>query len=757
MKAHKNLLTVSAMALAVAAALTAPLAIADDEEAAELKTPSSYVEFGLIDASGGASFKGGEYSGINTGGTYVNGNFLFQGGSAYKQDGGTLRWKLQGQDLGLSSRSLTGSIADQGRWSFSINYDELTHSITDSYLTPYRGVMGGNSFTLAPGFGVAANTTTMTAAQQGALQRMDISTNRTNTSLTGKWELTDALNISFDYNHLDQNGAKLMGFGAMANGGATGEMVAILPMPTNYKTDTVNVGLNWQGESAHLSGSYHGSFFRNGFDRVTFQTYAGANNMQTMSTAPGNDLHQLNLSGGYTFTPKRKIVGNLSYSRNTQNDPFVYDAFMMVTPSQTASLNGKVVNTHADVKLTDQSIKDLTLSGAFKYDERDNRTSSFIYNFFALDGTAGNSANYPNTPLSTRKMQADIAGDYRIKRDHYMRLSYGREQTERWCNQYAVNATYIAGTNCVVATDSAEDKLGASYRLKAIEDVDLKFDYGYNVRKTNSDTLARAAFISVRGGGAGLNGGDFLGFYPYFNASRAQQLAKVTANWQATDKLTLGVSGKYTDDRYDSYYGVTKGNSWSFNLDSTYSYSENGSVFGYATRQHRARDLLDQQATATATGTRVLVPVGSTWTNQLKDDDVTLGLGFKQTQLMGGRLDITGDATHSVATSSYTTALNYLTYTTAPFVTCLDPSILSCGALPDIKSTMTQVKLTGSYKLDKTSKISFGFIHRRLNADDFFYNGYQLGMGPTQVMPTNQQPGSYSYNLIATSYVYTFK
>ncbi len=75
-------------------------------------------------------------------------------------------------------------------------------------------------------------------------------------------------------NHLEQSGAKLMGFGSarLSAGADTGEKVSILPMPTNYKTDTVNLALNWLGDKGHATVSYFGSFFRDNYNGVKFQT-----------------------------------------------------------------------------------------------------------------------------------------------------------------------------------------------------------------------------------------------------------------------------------------------------------------------------------------------------------------------------------------------------------------------------------------------------------------------------------------------------
>lgn len=162
------------------------------------------------------------------------------------------------------------------------------------------------------------------------------------------------------------------------------------------------------------------------------------------------------------------------------------------------------------------------------------------------------------------------------------------------------------------------------------------------------------------------------------------------------------------------------------------------------------------QGAASASATRVLAPATATWSNKLKDDDITLGLGVKQGGLMGGKLDLAGDLTYSLGKTSYGTALNYTGLNNGG-LTCDNPAVGECGTLPDIKNTMTQLKLTGNYKLDKQSKVAFGYTFQKLSSDDWLYNAFQYGYTPTSVMPTNQQSGSYTVNVVAASYIYTFK
>lgn len=775
MKNRNGKMKIRALVLAVEGVLLAMYAMpgqADEAGVAALRLPTNFVEVGATYMPR-ESAKFGEYTGLDKSGGNLIGNFSVRGGDGYGDGSGTRRWAVTGSDLGLTSRNLGATMGDQGRWSVGIGYDELRHNTSDSYKTPYLGSMGGNSFTL-PGFGLAASTRTMTAAQIGAFNNMDIHNTRKNTTLTGGLALNRQWDIKFDFNELDQSGAKLMGFGSSTVGGATGERISILPMPQNYRTNTVNLAVNWLGDKAHATGAYFGSFFRDNNNGVDFQTFVLATATQKMGTPPSNDFHQFNLTGGYALSGTTKLAGGLSYSRNTQNATYGYDTAPMLAPSPTSSLGGLISTKHVDLKLTDQTTKALTLSGGLKYDMRDNRTASNIYWFNAISG--GNTANYPNTPLSNKKTQLELAGDYRVDAKQQIRLAFNREQVSRWCNNYAVGGgtstgllPYTAGTNCVVATGNTDNKLSTTYRIRASDTVNVNAGYSYSKRNSSFDENARAAMIGTNGnatltGGAGitgLNAADFRGFHPFFEASRKQQMLKAGVGWQATDRLSFDIGGRFAKDMYETEYGVTDGNAWSLNLDSTYNYKENGSITAYVTRQDRRRDMTNQQrsptsAASAASATAVAIPSGASWTDKLTDQDVTLGLNIKQGGLMAGKLDLAGDLTMSFARSGYDTNLNYNTTTTGG-LTCDNPSILSCATTPNITNRLIQFKLNGTYQLDKNASIRLAYLHRRLRSDDYYYNGLQTGYTPTGLLPTDQQAPNYAVNLISASYIYTFK
>lgn len=823
---------------AMIAMFVAPLAArADDTPSAEvtaLTKPTNSVNVGAeyVPIS---SAKFGEYNGLDQRGTYMIGNFDMRGGDAYNAANGgdgTKRVEIKGNDLGTTSRDMSLDISDQGKWSFGFGYDELRHNITNTYQTPFLGAMGGNNFTLPSNFGIidtkdtrplggattlytaAPGANVLTPAQIADFNTTDVYSQRENSKFNAGFVFNSQWNMKFDYNHLQQSGAKLQGVGGdqstgnpvgggvggIAGGIFAGQTPMVIMTPTNYTTDTFNFALNWAGDKSYATASYYGSMFRDAYSEVNFnnpfftQTTANAINtgnttlvlpQDAISTMPGNDFNQVNVNGGFNFTPTTKLVGGVSYARNSQHDAYSTSVGQLsMTPSgyPQSSLNGLVATTHADMKLTDQSTKDLQLSASVKYDKRDNQTASNGYNFYTMQQTpvspfVGTSA--VNTPMSNSKTQFNLAGDYRIDKSQKLNLAYDYEAIQRSCNGVtypqsnpvttAGNAynyglqPYTAST-CAEVPASKENKFTATYKVKASESLNLNAGLGYADRVAEVNQLFYNP-MQVNGTTAAASnneGFEVPGFMSYMDASRREEILKVGANWQASEKLSISANGRYTFDRFDeSTYGVQNGRSYSFNLDATYAENEYRMFSVYATTQNKSRDMTNllqgSSTTATAPTTAKLnIPAGSqTWTNNLTENDLTLGVGAKQGGLMANKLELSGDLTYSLDKTSYSTVFNYAAQDSNGN-TCSSVYYLTCGSTPDIKSDMLQLKLAGVYKVDKDSKVRVGYMFQRLNATDYLYNAYQYGSTPTSLLPTNQQAPSYSVNVVSVSYTITY-
>jgi MtrB/PioB family decaheme-associated outer membrane protein len=779
MNTNQNNLSISVLTLAVrgvlaAMALMPVVAIADDEQtAADQTNPTNNVEVGVA-ATSDASAKFGEYNGLDNQGATLIGNVSVKGGDGYGMGTGTKRWSITGTDLGTTSREVGATISDQGKWNLGIDFDQLRHNITDTYQTPYQGAMGGNSFTLPTSDGVintVGSGTRNLSAWNGTFHQQDVYSERQNTSFTAGYNIDRQWSVKFDWKHIDQSGSKLTGaatdaYGLSGSGGNNwgGERIAILMNPTSFKTDNFNLALSWTGDKAYMSAGYYGSLFHDDYSGFSFSNpfqttvATGSTNgipasgfpTDTISTAPSNQFHQLNLNGGYFITPATKLVGGFSYARNTQDESFTGtytttpNTFTLTT-NPGNSLDGKVMQTHADLTLTHQATDALNLTAGVKYNERDNQTPSYSYDFLDLGGEL---MTVVNTPMSYKHTQFELAGDYRIDNKQHLHVAYEYDEMKRWCNNaLANNATgdtpsYNLIASCVQVPKNTENKLGLDYKLRATDSVNLKAGYSYGDR--NADV--NSSFYNPMQ--ANSEGYENYGYLAFFDASRKENLAKLGVDWQANDKLSFGLNGKYAQEDYDPTFGVQKGTTSSINLDASYSYSENNTVSAYVTSQHRTRDLKSTMVR------QVTDPVSTTniWDNNLTDDQLAMGISGRQKGLMGGRLELAEDLTYSLGKTDYNTSQEG-----AGFYNCDATHNLGCGALPTIKSELFQLRVSGSYKLDKASKVKVGYQYQHMNADDYFYNLYQYGYTASTLLPTNQQAPSYDQNMVFVAYSHDFK
>jgi MtrB/PioB family decaheme-associated outer membrane protein len=454
----------------------------------------------------------------------------------------------------------------------------------------------------------------------------------------------------------------------------------------------------------------------------------------------------MNLTGGYDLTSSTKLAGGLSYDRNTQNSSFINDP-LVTLPLPAASLNGLVVNKHADMKLTNQTTRDLVLSAGMKYDERDNRTPSYTFPGFA--SIAGDPwAALVNTPMSNRKSQLELGGNYRLDKRQSVRLSYEHEKVKRWCNNALANnaqssdplapAGYYTNNTCAQSPASNENRISANYKLKATDEVIFTAGYAYARRLAAISSFYNPMQTSA-------DGFENLGFMAFFDASRTEHLVKAGINWQASERVDVGLNGRLITDKYDATLGVQKGQTWGLNLDAAYAYSPKGSVSAFMTLQRRQRDLsssADHSPLAAST---------NLWSNHLNDDSNTVGIAAKQKGLMDGKLVLAGSLSYSLSKTGYSTQTQ----------NCLDPLVcgtsdVNSGALPIIRNEMLRLKVSGIYDVDKASKVALGYRFQRQKTNDYYYSAYQTGYTDVGVMPTNQLAPSYTVNLVTATYIYTF-
>ena len=745
----------------------------------DLVCPSNYFEIGALNVPSGSP-KFGEYNGMAKSGVYGIGNFNVQGGNGHCQRGGALRWQITGKDLATTARSIGGTVGEQGKWTVGLDFDQLRHYTTTSYQTPYQGSLGGNTFLLPPSFGVINATAAvppnnqipLTAAQLASFRSINVYNQRKNATFNFGYNFNTEWSFKFDYKHLDMSGGKLISapteMTSLAGFNYGSERAEMLMNPTKSTTDNFTASINWVGNKAYASAEYYGSLYHDDYRGMSWSNpyvlggtatapdpaagtlpAGGAFPVNTMSTPPSNQLHQINLSGGYFFSPKTKLTGGLSFGVNTQNASFDGTYTPGSVPGLAApSLSGRVLTKHADAKLTHQFTPALNLNVGFKYNERDNNTPVNTYQFVDI---INEPLSVTTAPMSNKREQVDAVLTYRIDKRQRLDFGYSYDHIDRWCRSALANnaqgnltgsatAGYYTTASCAQVPKSTDNSLNLGYKLALFDRVSLNAGYTHSDR----DATVNSSFYNPMQINA--QGFENYGWLAWFQGSRREDLLKAGVTWQMTEKFNVGLNGRYAkDDYYDTTLGVQKGNSGSFNLEADYVANENISFGAYLSWQRRARDLL------TSSAHNAMTPATTLWGNTLTDRDTSIGLYGKQ-KMKGGRLQFTEDISYGEGRTNYYTTL----------VQNIASATGNSGAPPDITSRLLQLRLIGSYAFSKASRLTFGYMYQRLRSNDYYYNGYQLGYagndaGRSSVMPSNQVSPNYSVNVVYLIYRYTFQ
>jgi MtrB/PioB family decaheme-associated outer membrane protein len=543
-----------------------PAASAEDEAAVNaLVRPTSQVGLG-IGYVGKGSYKYGEYNGLERKDPYFIGNFDLEKRSPYDSSG-VEHFRFRGDNLGLETRDATLDYGWQGRFKLHLGYDELRRNSSDSYQTPFLGG-GTNKLTLPSNWlrpvvpqvnavnhnfrGLSAETgeapslvggvsTAPTAAQLAtgrairaadvpAFRNFNLYTKRTNYDAGFNYEFNHHWQLTSSFKREYYKGTKpLDALNAFAAGG--GDSAATLPELLNSTTDQFNLALNHSGDKLFAQVAYYGSLYRNFVKSMTWEDPKQATLSPSISTPPSNQFHEINLTGGYSFTPTTKLVLNGSYGRNTQNDAFLtppsFNPTSFIVPGPSA--DGVVITKSLGLKLSVKPTKLWNITTGLKYNDRDNRTPVRRYIFQDADvatnavtnpspfiaylgntGIGQNTNIFNNRPLSKETIRYNFDNSYRVTSGHTLAGGYDFERIKRNCT-----GTWIS---CTDADTTKEHTLKAEWRAVFTEDLSTRIAYAHARRKVNYNEnawLAEVPLANVVGGPVGATPAPTISAYDF--------------------------------------------------------------------------------------------------------------------------------------------------------------------------------------------------------------------------------------------------
>jgi MtrB/PioB family decaheme-associated outer membrane protein len=481
-----------------------------------------------------------QYNGLAQQGGFAIGDLDLRGGGSYDSDS-LMRWRLQGNDLGLDTRSGEFDLREQGIFKFNLGYDDIRDNISDTYQTPYMGVgstlltlpgnwikpvvpqvsptslnfrslspTAGQGEAISPAGALVAPTPAQVETLDeivlndvGAYHRTDLHTDRKRDDVGFDFNLSKHLELTGSVRQETQNG--LQPIGAVTS--AVAENSVILPNVIDTRTDQFNLGLQYGQPKGFVQVGYYGSVFTNHVRGISWQDPNAPTDVATLSSAPSNQFHQLNVGGGYNFLPAMKVTADFSYGRNTQNEAFLTDPSMPLGLPE-SSLHGRVITEAANLKLVMRPMSKLSVIAHYKYDNRENRTPIDTFVFYDVNmsksataspfnaalglapNTLGSNVNiFDDRPESIKKNQVDLDADYALRPGQKLAMGFQWQDTQSNCNDSWIN--------CVNADDMVERTLHADWHASLLENVSAGLNFSYAQRRVNYDSNAWLALVPM--------------------------------------------------------------------------------------------------------------------------------------------------------------------------------------------------------------------------------------------------------------------
>lgn len=606
---------------------------------------------------------------------------------------------FRASDLLLDTRELGFQWKKPGDWSFSAQAGQLVRRDPS---TVRSGLAGAGTATPE-----------VVVVTPGSGPELDLQIKRTNLGLAFAKVLSPRLQFEVSLSSENRQGARLFGRGMSCpstvapgclptTGAAIGWALLMLPEPIDANHSQVEARLSYGGEKLRLSGGYRGSFYRNVHDALTPSVPGSLNNAvgtllplntglqailnQPMALSPDNEAHHLDLSGVYAFTPATRLNFKLGFARATQQQDFASGGFTGI-PAGVSHLAGRVDTTTAQLSLSSRPLPRLSLLAELRWRDRDDRTPIVLYN---VEG----SATYTNRALPHTRTRAKLQAGYQITADVRGTLALEGESIDRG----VFTATSAVSGISALRQETDETGLKAELRRRMSEDFSaalsvessrrsgsnwLKDNSGHGVTEVADPNDPSAGFATAL-------------FMPTL-ADRQRDKARLFAEWQPTERLSLQLSAEGGRDRYSapSAYGVQRSRVELIAVEADYALSDAWSFNAHASR---GKQVLHQSRP----GAAIL---------SLDNDSLALGLGA--TGKVNAKLDVGGSLEFIDDKSS---VLQTLPATADAGSVAL---LAATGGLPDIVFRQAALKVFGRYTLDKNSSLRLDLVHQRSRWTDW--------------------------------------
>lgn len=656
--------------------ITGPVQAAEGDALKSMITPDSSVDVGggYVDSDSGYF---GEYNGLNE-----KGGYLLLDGDIKTRDDLTGTWmRLRGRNLGLDSRELRWDHNRQGNWGYYLEYNELPRF---EPLDVTSSVLGIGSTNLTAG--------TVTVP-------VDIETKRKRFSLGFDKMFASNWNFKVDFRNETKKGERIFGAGGFGGGG-----INFLAEPIDSTIRLLDATVGYNEGKLNLVGGIYGTEYRNDNDALTWN-FGQAGALSPIALPPDNQSYQLYVTGGYSFTPTTRGTFKVAYTKAEQNDNFIEP---MLNNTRT-DLGGKMETTLVQAGISARPMPKLSLSGNFRYEERDDKTP--IEQYIPYPG-AGQTWDGMNEPRDVKTTYGKVEASYGLPMGFRAIGEIQYEQKDR--NTYTFRSVSHRDK-----TD--ETSYTAAVRRSISETVTGGLSYTFADRN-GSDFFTNFVTPAVQGANPTVLGSNR--YAPLTYADRKRDKIRLSINWMPVEPLSLqfyadDISDRYNGDRDGTGVGPRKGEQRVYAVDAAYSFNQKWQATAwYNYNQYKWENTIPAAA--------------DTW----KEDGDAFGVGFRGKP--NERIEVGADYSYSDIQDKWTQQ-------------SLTAAVIA--PLPEATTRITRLNLFGTYAFDKSSGVRLDYIYDRFSTDDPTWNSWVYSPANTTVT----QPSPQKVNFVGLRYFYKFR
>ena len=586
----------------------------------------------------------------------------------YWGDGGYTAY-VDGFGYNQDSFELTLGAGHQGKWSTDFVIDFLPVRKGQNTRTVYDN-LDGTPQRLPEDWVRAGNTAGMTSLDEN-LRSFDVKWDRETFGLGAEYLFTPNLIVDADWRYQTKQGQGRTWGSFLGN-------AAELTLPLDYDTHEVDAGITYAGSNWQIRGGYYGSFFSNKNLSHTWDNPFTGPDEGRKAGAPDNKAYQFSLGGNWHFSRLFTAVANVSVGTAEQDDdflPYTINRDIATSPLPRQSLDGEVDTTHANVKITSVPWSRLRLTGEYRYDDRDNKTDQYTYDWVSADLTPGN-APEENLPYSFERNEFDFTADYRLTSTFKASAGFSRHTIERDFQEVDENEedTFWAKLKFRV------DRVNVSLKGETADrDIDGQYEQ-VDFLKLAQNPLMRK----------------------YYMAERDRDGIELAVNAHPTDRLSLGARYESWDEDYDeSLVGLVDADRDSYVVDASFAFRRNVSLYGSFGGESVESTQVGAQSNAdpnTAT---------PNWKSDHDDDYTTANVGFR----WGGIAEKWGIEVDYVYAESEG-----------------EISLSNAGRpdeYPELETELNRARLGITYDYSRKIRFVGGVLYEKYDSDDWSVDGVE--------------------------------